>query len=327
MNTQKNKVKSIKYGYLVLLIVILAGMIPWSLALMQETEPKIGLTISPLNFEFTANPGDVLENKIKVSNPTDSVISVEMEAEDFSPTGESGHVIVEEMEDITYSLKRWVKATPTNFTLKPDEQKAITFTINVPKNAEPGGKYGSLLASVSGVKGPGMPGFSIIQKVGALILLSVSGRTEEKIEVEEFSAPRFSEFGPINFKIRFENKGTVHVRPRGFVTVTNIFGDKLADVEFSQNNVIPGAIRKIEAKWNERWLLGIRYQATLVGSYGSQNESISAVTTFWAFPWKIGLGILIVLVLIIYFVVRTRRKIKRAEKILEKEEEKKKLQL
>jgi cytochrome bd-type quinol oxidase subunit 1 len=305
----------------IVLIGIAIGLVFTNSVLFAQ-EGARGLTISPLTFELTANPGDSLENKIKVANPTDSSISIKMEVEDFTAMGETGQVKVEEMENETYSLKKWVKTNPVEFTLEPKEQKFVTFAIDVPKNAEPGGKYGSVLATITGAVRPEETGVAIAQKVGALVLLSVSGEIKEEVNVKEFSAPGFSEYGPVPFTVRFENTGTIHERPRGFVTITNIFGKEVANVEFPQQNVIPGAIRKIEAKWNKNWLWGLKYQATLVGSYGSQNSTLSAVTTFWAFPWKIGLGVLIALILIIYLIVRTRRKIKKAEEILKKNKEK-----
>jgi len=307
----------------VISIVIATGLIFGMLTYTYAQEGTRGLTISPLTFEFNANPGDNLENKIKVSNPTKSTISVKMEIEDFTAYGELGEVRVQEQEDETYSLKKWVKTSPSEFTLKPGEGRFITFAIGIPKNAEPGGKYGSVLATITGAVGAEESGVAIAQKVGALVLLSVSGEIKEELNIKEFSAPKFSERGPITFTIRFENTGTIHERPRGLVTITNIFNQEIANVEFPQQNVIPGAIRRVEAEWNEHWLWGGRYTANLVASYGSQNITISGITTFWAFPWKIGLVILVVLALMIYFIVRNRRKIKRAEEIIKKHEEEK----
>lgn len=304
---------------LIILIGVVIGLISVNGVFAQE---ETGLTISPLTFEFTANPGDSLENKIKVSNPTESSISVKMEVEDFTAYGERGEVRVEEVEDQTYSLKKWVKTNPAEFTLEPDEQKFVTFAIDVPENAEPGGKYGSVLATITGVVGPEATGVGIAQKVGALVLLSVSGELKEEIIVKEFSVPGFSESGPIPFTIRFENTGTIHEKPRGFITITDIFGREVANVEFPQQNVIPGATRKVETNWDKNWLLGLKYQATLVGSYGSSNIPLSASAVFWAFPWKIGLGTLAALILIVYLILRTRRKIKRAEEILKREKTK-----
>ena len=301
-----------------ILILVVIGLAFESLTFSQES--RVGIAISPLTFELTANPGDTLKNKFKVFNPTNSIISIRMEIEDIHAVGERGEVVVAPEEDITYSLKRWVRTEPTEFTLGPQEQKFVDFTIEVPENAEPGGKYGSILASTTAVIGEEITGAGIAQKVGGLLLLTVSGEVKEELKIKEFLAPSFLEYGPVPFLIRFENRGTVHVRPRGFVTITNWWGKKVADVEFPQLNVIPGAIRKIETKWENKWLFG-KYTATLVGSYGTANLPFNPpVLNFWVFPWKLALGILIVLILVFTFFYKTRRRWQLALKILIKGE-------
>jgi hypothetical protein len=302
---------------LTLIIGIIGGLILFNRIYAQT---RMGIAISPLTFELTANPGDTLTNKLKVYNPTDSIISIKMETEDFKPYEELGEVKIEPAETDTYSLKRWVKTEPIEFTLEPREQKFIDFIIEVPENAEPGGKYGSVLASTTGVIGEMPVGLAIGQKVGALLLLTISGEVSEDLTIKEFIAPSFLEYGPVPFTMRFENKGTVHVRPRGFVTITNWWGKKVADVEFSQLNVIPGAIRKIETKWDNKWLLG-KYTAMLVGSYGTANLPFNPpVLVFWAFPWKIALGIFLALLLILAFFYKTRKRWQLALRILLKGE-------
>lgn len=301
---------------LILIILVIGGLVLANLVSAQQ----IGVTVSPLTFELTANPGDTIVNTLKIYNPTDSIISIKMEAEDFKPLGEIGQVVVEPEAEITYSLKRWVKTTPTEFTLEPKEQKFVDFEISIPENAEPGGKYGSILASTTGMVGKEVTGTAIAQKVGALLLLTVAGPVKENLTIKEFSASSFFEYGPVPFVIRFENAGTVHVRPRGFVTITNWWGKKVADIEFSQLNVIPGAIRKIETKWDNKWLFG-KYTAMLVGSYGTANLPFNPpVLTFWAFPWKVALGIIIVLILIFAFFYKTRKRWQLALRILIKGE-------
>ena len=302
----------------ILIIGITLGLILFNIVFAQDTGQ--GLSISPLTFELTANPGDVLTNKLKVYNPSSSAIIVKMEAEDFKAVGETGKVVVAPEENITYSLKRWVRIEPVEFTLEPKEQKFVDFIIEVPGNAEPGGKYGSVLATTGGVMGEGLTGTAIAQKVGALLLLTISGPVQESLTVKEFSVPHFLEYGPVLFLIRFENTGTVHVRPRGFVTITDWRGKKVADVEFPQMNVIPNAVRKVEAKWDCKWLFG-RYTATLVGSYGTANLPFEPpVLTFWVFPWKIALGIFSIILLALIFFFLTRRRWKLAMKVLFKGE-------
>lgn len=295
-----------------LVILILGGLI-----FFHQVE-AVQLSISPVTFELTGNPGDVLVNKLRIYNPTNSSVALRMEVEDFTAAGEEGEVIVKEAEIITYSLARWISVSPQTFTLGPNKQRFVDFTITIPYNAEPGGKYGSVLASTQGVMSPDeeMTGAAVATKVGALVLLTVSGDVVESVDVKEFSVPDFSEYGPIPFTIRFENKGTVHVRPRGYVTITDWRGEKVTDIEFPQQNVIPGAIRKIKATWNKKWLFG-RYTATLVGNYGTSNVPINPpVVVFWVFPWRVIAGVSLAAALLITYFVKTRRRWRMALRIL-----------
>ncbi|GAI22886.1 unnamed protein product, partial [marine sediment metagenome] len=109
----------------ILLIVLVGGTIFSPLFFAQAA-----VGISPVTFELTGSPGDVIINQLKVYNPSsDTIIGIKMEVEDIAPTGETGHVTVEPAETETYSLARWVKTEPEEFTLNPREEKFVTFTI------------------------------------------------------------------------------------------------------------------------------------------------------------------------------------------------------
>jgi hypothetical protein len=280
------------------------------------------LSISPVTFELTGNPGDVLVNKLRIFNSSNASVAINMEIEDFAVAGEEGEVIVREAENETYSLAKWISVNPSSFTLAPNEQKFVDFIITIPLNAEPGGKYGSVLAGTRGIMSPDeeIIGAAVSAKIGALVLLTVSGDVVENLEIKEFSVSSFSETGPIPFVIRFENTGTVHVRPRGFVTITDWRGKKAIDIEFPQHTVIPGSVRKIETSWDKKWAFG-RFTATLIGNYGTSNIPLSPpVVVFWVFPWRIALGVFITLALITTYFVKTRKRWKMALRILIKGE-------
>jgi len=283
-----------KKGFL-FAILIIGGIILGKVVFAQTA-----IGISPLIFELTGNQGEVIENYLKIYNPSGDIIGIKMEVEDIAPSGEAGQVIVELPETETYSLAKWIKTEPQEFDLAPGEEKFVKFTILVPDNAEPGGHYGTVLAGTKSMAGPGATGAAIVQRVGALVLLTVPGVMKEELVVKDFSTPRYLEYGPIPFTIRFENKGTVHVKPTGYVTVTNWLGQKVGDAGFSPFNVLPGGVRKFETTLDKKWLLAGKYTATLSGSYGMSNIPFAPVViTFWAFPWKVGLGILVVLILFI----------------------------
>lgn len=283
-------------------------------------ESQVGLTITPLTFEISANPGTAIENKVEVSNPTQNTINVSMEVEDFSALGEEGGVAVGEQENEIYSLKKWVTTTPKTFTLASGAKKVVTFRVDIPENAEPGGKYATILASVTGVTGPKQSGATINPKVGSLLLVSVSGPIEEDVQVKDFSVPGFISRGPVPLVLRLLNEGTVHEKPTGVITVTDIFGNEVAKVNVPQKNVLPGAVRKVETQLKNQWLWGIRYRATLSGSYGSQNTPLTASVDFWAFPWQIALPGLIILIIVVWLIARTNKKIKKANQVLKEKE-------
>jgi len=300
-------------GWKLLILVIGIGTFGLFLINQVNAQGERGVGISPLTFELTANPGDVIINQLKVYNPSDSLVGIKMEVEDFTVTGEIGHVKIESAETETYSIARWVTMEPEEFGLNPGEQKYVTFTINVPENAEPGGHYGSILAGTTAVVGGEFMGAAVAGRVGALVLLSVSGEVKENLIVKEFSNSDYSEYGPIDFTMRFENEGTVHVKPKGYITIVNWLGKKVADIEIPQRNVLPDSVRKIETSWNEKWIWGGKYTATLSGNYGISNTPfIPAVITFWVFPWKAGLGILLVII----FFILTRKRWATAFKVL-----------
>ncbi len=301
---------------LTLLTALFLGIFFYVPSQAQEmSEDARSITISPLTYELSANPGEQIANKIKVINTGPQPIFVRMEVEDFTAVGEGGGVVVREQENKTFSLASWVALSETQFTLAPAEQKIIDFTVNVPTDGEPGGHYGSILAVISPPEVLAGGGSGVAQKVGSLLLLSVAGEVTEKLDVKEFSAPTFFEKPPIDFILRFENKGTVHVRPRGFVSITNMFGKKEVDIPFPQKNVLPASIRKVDVRWDPLLAIG-KYTATLVANYGTENTPLVSTFVFWVFPWKLALLVFVGLVIVITLLIKSRRRLRLALRIL-----------
>jgi hypothetical protein len=294
--------------------ILFAIVFPTSI--QAQDDDQTGLSISPVVFELNSDPSNSLTNQIKIYNPTENPVNVKMLIEDFTPVGEEGQVVLEEPdENTTYSLASWATTLPEEFVLRPKEQQIVSFTIDVPANAEPGGHYGSIVAFISG-GGAEITGSSIGSKRGALILLRVSGNIEENIIINTFSTKSFLEIGPVEFDLKFENTGNVHVRPAGFITVTDTFGNQVAELEIPQNNVIPDAIRQAGITWEEKNLIG-RYTATLVANYGTgSKQTITSVTNFIVFPWKKGLIIGGIILVLLFILIKSRKRLSKAIKVL-----------
>lgn len=287
-----------------------------SLGVLAIVPSAQAVSISPAKFELSTNPGDVVQNVIRIYNDSAEPVNVTVNVDNFSPTGEAGQVVIDEISpDTGYSLKSWVTLNESAFSLEPRGSKAIEFTINVPAHAEPGGHYGSILASIAPFSAGG--GVGVVQRIGALLLLDVSGQVVEKMYVAEFSAPSFSEYGPVDLIVRFKNDGSIHLKPRGFIKITNMLGKDVGQVDIPQSNVLPQSARKFSIPWGHKYLFG-KYTATLSAIYGSENNSLTAVIEFWVIPWKIAGIILLILALIITLIFRGRRRISLALRVLRK---------
>lgn len=241
-------------------------------------QERAALTIIPPKFELFGNPGGHLNEDIRVRNESDSPITYTVLLEDFTTAGEEGQVVLEEGENVSsYSLANWMELSSKEITLQPKEEKRFPFIINIPKDAEPGGHYASVLFVTAGGKVEG--GASVSNRVGSLVLLRVSGNVKEEASLESFSAPKFSQHGPINFDLRVRNTGNTHISPKGTIVITDIFGKKVEELPLEGRNVLPGSTRKMTTKWDKKNILG-SYTATLIAFYGQQNKSLTATTKF-----------------------------------------------
>ena len=167
--------------------------------------------------------------------------------------------------------------------------------------------------------GNGASGVGVASKVGSLLLWQVAGATKESLSVASMEAPEFSEYGPVTIGTRFKNSGTVHLKPKGFVLVQNLFGRETAKLQLDQKNVLPNSIRRIESKLDKKLLFG-KYTATLTAIYGATNEPLSHSVSFWVIPWKISLAVLVGALIVLTILYRARRRILLALRILFKGE-------
>lgn len=250
-----------------------------SLPVVVSAQQGSGVTIVPPKFELFANPGDVVTETIKVQNNSDIPTNFSVLVEDFSSTGEEGKVVLEEGEsDESYSLKSWIELSSENITLQPGEERFFQFNINVPRNADPGGHYASVLFQVG--SGESIPGVTTVQnRIGSLVLLRVSGNVVEEATIETFQAPVYVRKAPITFSLRVQNNGTTHIQPSGTIVITNMFNQKVDEIPLNSANVFPGAVRKMDTEWNPENAFG-HYTATLVATYGQQSLPLTTATSF-----------------------------------------------
>lgn len=300
----------IKYSIILLPFVIVAVL--FAVSLHQYVSAQAvgqGIEVSPPSQEVSVDPGKTISVKAKVRNPSSKELSIETRIEDFTAKGDQGQI--ELLANSPYSITSWTTVTPDKFTLAPGEQKEVTATVTVPSTSA-GGRYGSFVFKV--VPENVQEGATAVsQEIASLFLIKVSGPVTEKVTLKEINTPAFSEFGPVPMELKFQNEGNVHVKTYGLVNVTDMFGNKVSDIVVSGTNVFPGAERVVTAELKNTFLFG-RYTATALMYYGSQNQDVSATTTFIVFPVRIAVIILAALVGIYLM----RKRLKKAFRALTK---------
>jgi hypothetical protein len=284
----------------------------------QNPSPNaITISISPPVFELSANPGERIRNNIRVTNLSETPQEIFVDKRNFTALGEEGGVDLTE-DDTSYSLSKWIGVNKERVTIPAKKAETFQFTISVPANAEPGGHFGSLVFKTQAKELPeGQAGASVGQEVGALLLVKVAGDIHEQVGVASFGAQSgLYDRGPVTFETRTENTGNVHLKPRGTITITNMFGGEVATLQLDERNVLPDAIRKVDTEWNDSSLRFGRYTATLSLVYGSEGTIVNSSTSFFIIPYKLISIILVVAGALAFIGYRYRERFLEAYRVL-----------
>ncbi len=289
----------------------------------------LATSVTPPRLELSGDPGSTIRSEFKVTNDTTSTITYYTQVENFEAQDESGQPSFVTTKE---GLATWVDVDET-VVIKPSEQKTIPFTINLPRNSEPGGYFASIFVRTTPPPRNGGE-VSIGARLGTLLLVRVNGEIQEGVDVLEFSTKnkqRFFTSLPIDFYYRFQNTGTDRVKPEGDVVIKNLFGmnAKILSANKPDGSVLPRSIRRFETNWinggggkedvkaeapsekvdgffataknqMSNFALGV-YSANLDISFGENSNTATAKFWFVVLPWQ--LMIIVLLGLLVIFII------------------------
>ena len=299
-------------AFTITLLVLVATTACGKAVSAQTTQ---GIALSPPVFELTGNPGDTLNNTIRVDNLTDADLGIELDKKNFTAKGDEGAVWLSDEEN-SFSLATWIEESKDVAPITAKTSRLIGFRINIPQNAEPGGYYGAIIFRTKAPQGMKATGATLSQEVAALVLLRVAGSVNETASISTFtSTKKLFEYGPVGFEAQVKNDSTVHIKPTGGITITNFFGQKVATVEITQKNILPSATRNLYGTWDQPWAIG-KFTATISMVYGDNNQMLTSSTSFFMFPYRAAGAILLVLSLFGAVIYKGRRRLAKMAKVL-----------
>lgn len=295
-NIFKNK-KAIIPLILALLILLIF------VAVKVNAQEKRTMTIVPPTVSVTIDPGGKSEGVLKVINDSEETLTFTAIMRDFIVEDSIGTPKIlppDMLSDKRFSASNWIAVYPSNFTIEPHQKQELNYYLQTPPDARPGGHYAAIIYTPDTTGGTQGSGASVNAQIGTLFYVGINGPITEKAEVSKFFANPFQEYGPVNIQAQIKNLGDLHIKPKGNITVTNLFGGKVAELALDEQNIFPGGIaRDYENSFGKGFLIG-PYTAKLVASYGKDNNlPLMATVTFWIFPWKITLVVILLVIAII----------------------------
>lgn len=304
----------------ILTIGLLAGLVAvLHLTTANAATQKAGqaLEIYPPLINLKGDPGQTLRTSISLRDVSSSALVVSNEINDFTADGESGtpKILLDNKEPSPYSIRDWINPIP-KVLLNPREVHKMKVTIHIPASAAPGGYFGVVrfTGTAPTVEGTGV---GLSASIGSLVFIRVNGQANEKMSTEKFYTSGDGEhkkifFGrmPVQFVEKLKNEGNLYEQPTGTVTITDMFGHKIASllINMQKRYVLPGSTRKFtetldKSAIGNKMLFG-RYTVKMEVTYGANKQRLVENTSFIVIPWRL-IGGAILLLIVLYFVLRT----------------------
>lgn len=272
-------------------------------------QSALGLTAIPPRLEINVNPGQVITKEIKVRNESRSEKIISTSVKDFIVTDDLGTPLQIESTDESsnrWTASSWIQISPSQVKLKPGETKSLVLTIITPENALAGGHYAMILHTPAKEVSLTQTGATIETNVGTLVYITVAGNITENALVKDFSAPKFSEYGPINFRTIITNLSDIHITPSGSINIYNLLGGKSAQIKLDNTNIFPSTSREFTNIFNRKFLFG-RYKAQLNAVYGTTGQLLTATIFFWVIPYKL-IALLLAIIVVIVLILKLKKK-------------------
>jgi len=303
------------------------GALSLIIASFAIVHPAQALTISPVKLELSGDPGQTITSRFDLLNEQNSTITFYTSYANFEAQGETGNPSFTQSND---GLDTWIKA-PDQIVLAPSEKKTVSFSIAIPKNADPGGHFAAIFFGTAPQNQSGSSQVSIGAKVGILVLLNVSGAVKQGGGILQFGIngnnSAVTEL-PVLFYFRFQNSGGDRVDPTGDITIKNLFGSTVAKIPANptNGNILPNSVRKFYVPWSNDpnqiadpaavphrsffKAAGYELRDFRFGKYfvslvltDQNGKRFAAPFTFYVLPWQLIVCVIVILA-ILFFLLR-----------------------
>lgn len=214
-------------------------------AAAQDAQESI--TLSPVKNIYSVDPGQTLSDSLTVLNDGQTAYDFVVYATPYSVQDSSyaPNFVAEKPNADAYT---WVQFEKTTYHAEPRETVTVPYTLNVKKDAAPGGHYGAIFVEILPEKSEGKTGVIVHKRISSIIYASVNGTAELAGQTNGITIPWFQSHPPLTATTSVENTGNTDFPATVTLSVKNLFGTaKHATTQ--EYTVLPGTTRDIKVTW------------------------------------------------------------------------------
>ena len=288
-----------------------------------QSQSSLTLTLTPPLFQLTIGPGESWASSLKVVNSNPYDITLYASVMDFAAGGERGQgkltpIVRREGGEASNTLAEWIEVSQEPFVVPKGTSREVAFAVHIPANASPGGHYAAILVGTQSLGGvQDGPSISVSSLISSLFFVRIKGEVVEKGDINSLRSDHWAYFNQspeVKLALQFENRGNVHLQPKGEIVITTMWGNEVGKIPINENtnfgNVLPGSTRTYDFVWQgdgSMFDFGL-YRAVATVTFGEDgHQNTDATASFWIIPIKpllYSLGGLLALVLIVAFLIR-----------------------
>jgi hypothetical protein len=325
-----------KSSLILFIVILLTIQIPSFRG--QAQAENLSVQVAPSVLQIRTVPPANVQTPITITNDGTQTIDLRILFKIFKPAGDETGLLVYSNPQLSSESQKetFLKnvhlvdngVSVNTITLGPKQRKDLQLHIDVNKDAKITDYYFSILFLSEPQKNDEQDdsdtdSTSVYLQEGLSIpvLLAVGPKSEPDAYIEEFTAPLFSQTGPVPFKVRIKNSGTHFVTPKGAIMIKNLFGQTVGRVDLPPTNILSGTTRAFtntqtlpepqkppEIIWPEKFLLGF-YTATISLAVSDDGPIYNRSIYFAAFPTQFIVGLFITIIAGGVFIYQIRKRL------------------
>jgi len=210
------------------------------------------ITISPFLQTVTIAGSEATKTfPVELTNGTKTDKIFNLSVLDFGTLGETGGLVFAGANASSlvkkYGLASWLQLDMNTLTIAAGQKAKVTATITNANDLSPGGHYAAIVATVDASEASGSNTVNLKQKISSLVFATKTGGETHDLHLASMTSNASWHSLPTEVVLRFQNKGNVHVVPRGLVELKNPVGQVISKgvINEASSYVLPESTRAL----------------------------------------------------------------------------------